>query len=74
MLRELAAWREAMAMERNIPRNGIVRDDALSEIAVHRPKDRAQIARVRGMKPHVAKGADGWMMASSISSPAMRMD
>ena len=70
VLRELAAWREETAMERNIPRNWIVRDDALSEIAVHRPKDRAQIARVRGMKPHVAKGADGAAMLASVQRAA----
>jgi len=66
VLRELAAWREETAMERNIPRNWIVRDDALSEIAAHRPEDRSQIARVRGLKPHVAKGADGAAMLSAV--------
>ncbi len=66
VLRELAAWREETAMERNIPRNWVVRDDALSEIAVHRPGTRDKLARVRALKPHVAKSADGAAMLAAV--------
>lgn len=59
VLRELAAWRERTAMERDLPRNWVVRDDALGEIAQHRPKDRKQLARTRGLKEPVARGRDG---------------
>ena len=57
VLRELAAWREETAMARDTPRNWIVRDDALAEIALHRPNDRNQLGRVRTLKPHVAESA-----------------
>ena len=66
VLRELAAWREETAVERNTPRSWVVRDDALSEIAQHCPKDRAQLARVRTLKPHVAKGDDGGAMLAAV--------
>jgi ribonuclease D len=36
--RELAAFRERMAQERNIPRNRILKDDALMELVSTKPK------------------------------------
>lgn len=66
VLRELAAWREESAMRRDIPRGWVLRDDALQEIAVHRPKSVEQLARVRGLKPHVAKGVDGRTILNTI--------
>ncbi|MDP2305596.1 MAG: ribonuclease D [Pseudomonadota bacterium] len=59
VLRELAAWREEAAMERDLPRPWVVHDDALVEIAQHLPEDIEQLARVRTLKPPVARGADG---------------
>jgi ribonuclease D len=66
VLRELAAWREETAMERDLPRSWVVRDEALAEIAVHRPQHPDQLARVRGLKPHVAKGADGSALLAAV--------
>lgn len=40
VLKELAAWREIEARERNVPRQKILKDDALLEIAAHPPQDR----------------------------------
>lgn len=59
VLRELAKWREETAMARDLPRNWVVRDESLAEIAQHFPKDAAALARVRGLKESVAKGAYG---------------
>jgi ribonuclease D len=66
-LRELAEWREETAIQRNLPRNWVVRDEALAEIALHLPKDKAQLARVRGLKPSVAKGGDGQSMLDAVA-------
>lgn len=66
VLRDLAAWREETAVARNQPRNWIVRDDALAEIAVHLPNDKEQLARVRGLKPQVAKGEDGRALLATV--------
>src|SRR5205823_4569882 len=38
VLQELAAWREAAARQRNLPRARIMRDEAVLEIAAHVPK------------------------------------
>lgn len=45
----LAEWREAEALSRNRPRQWILSDATLLEIAVTGPNDRAALARVRGM-------------------------
>ena len=39
VLKEIAAWREREAQKRDIPRNRIMRDDSLLDIAAHAPQD-----------------------------------
>jgi len=65
-LRELAAWREETAMERDLPRSWVLRDDALAEIATHRPTTTAELSRVRGLKPQVANGPDGDALLATV--------
>ncbi len=59
VLREVAAWREGEAQRRDLPRNRIVRDEALLEIAASRPRRVADLARVRALPKAVAEGAFG---------------
>ncbi|MDH5672752.1 MAG: ribonuclease D [Myxococcales bacterium] len=66
ILRELAAWRERAAIERDLPRGWVVRDDALAELAQNPARDRQQLARVRGLKDAVARGADGKALLAAI--------
>jgi ribonuclease D len=48
-LRSLAAWREAEAMDKNIPRGRIMRDETLADIASHPPREQGELAKVRGL-------------------------
>ena len=48
-LRAVAAWREAEAMDKNIPRGRIMRDETLADIASHPPREQADLAKVRGL-------------------------
>ena len=48
-LKALAAWREAEAQDKNIPRGRIVRDETLADLASHPPKTQADLAKVRGL-------------------------
>jgi ribonuclease D len=47
VLRALATWREREAQRRDVPRNRIVRDDLLLEIAANRPTDADELAKLR---------------------------
>lgn len=49
VLRELAAWREDEARERDRPRGHIVPDDALIEVAQRRPRTEADLRNVRAL-------------------------
>ncbi|MEM1300019.1 MAG: ribonuclease D [Pseudomonadota bacterium] len=47
IVRELAAWRERMAQERDVPRGRIIKDDALMEIVAAQPKTPEELGRLR---------------------------
>jgi ribonuclease D len=47
VLIELAAWREQLAQANDVPRNRILRDEALYDIANSAPTDTAQLAHLR---------------------------
>ncbi|MBV6632307.1 MAG: ribonuclease D [Alphaproteobacteria bacterium] len=51
---KLAEWREAEAQRRNLPRNRVIKDDVLLELAAQRPSDQDAIERVRGL------GGNAW--------------
>ncbi len=45
----LARWREEEAQRRDVPRNRIIKDEALLEIITHPPKKPADLDRLRGV-------------------------
>ncbi len=47
VLASLAAWREIEAQRRNVPRQRIVRDEVLLEVAAQAPANAAELARCR---------------------------
>ncbi|MBT5075703.1 MAG: ribonuclease D [Rhodospirillales bacterium] len=49
VLRELAALRERMARERNVPRNRIMRDDMILDIAARAPETADALAQTRSV-------------------------
>jgi ribonuclease D len=51
VLRELARWREETAMRRDIPRNRVVGDDVLVEIALRNPESVSDLAPLRRLHP-----------------------
>lgn len=48
-LQVAAAWRERQAQQRDVPRGRVVKDEALYEIAEHRPKSTADFDRMRAV-------------------------
>ncbi|MBU2982212.1 ribonuclease D [Lentibacter algarum] len=65
IVRELAKFREAYAQERNVPRNRVFKDDALSELASTKPKDINELGRSRLLLRDARKGdiAEGILAA-----------
>ncbi len=49
VLRELAAWREAEARRRNVPRGRVMRDEVLLQLARHPPKSINDLRGLRGV-------------------------
>ncbi len=65
VVRELAKFREITAQTRNIPRNRVIKDDALMELASTRPKSYEDLNRSRLLLREARKGAtaDGILAA-----------
>ena len=66
ILRELAAWREREAQRRDVPRNRVLRDEALVEIAHHTPSNIAELARTRGLGDKTAQGRYGKELIEAV--------
>lgn len=58
-LKEAAAWRERTAQRIDIPRQRLLRDEQLLEIASHAPKTVAELAMTRGLGRGFAEGWQG---------------
>jgi ribonuclease D len=57
VLIELAAWRERAAQAQDVPRNRILRDEALFDIASHAPASPAELAELRTLSEGFARSA-----------------
>jgi ribonuclease D len=56
IVRELAAFRERHARDRNIPRNRVFKDDALVELASTKPKSLSDLGQLRLLLREARKG------------------
>jgi ribonuclease D len=68
VLRALAAWREAAAQQRDLPRQRIVRDEALLEIASHAPRSIDTLARTRSLGKGIAEGRLGKEILDAVAA------
>lgn len=51
ILKEIAAWRERAAQSEDVPRGRILKDNALTEIALHPPKTVDDLRKIRSVHP-----------------------
>src|SRR5690348_11679067 len=65
-LREAAAWRERTAQRIDIPRQRLLRDEQLLEIASHAPKTMEELAMTRGLGRGFAEGWQGREILEAI--------
>jgi ribonuclease D len=66
ILREIAAWRERTAQRIDIPRQRLLRDEQLLEIASHAPKSIEELAMTRGLGRGFAEGWQGRELMEAI--------
>src|SRR5947199_1583103 len=67
VLRAVAAWREAAAQQRDLPRGRIMRDEAVLEIAAHAPKSIESLARTRSLGRGLAEGKLGREILEAVA-------
>ena len=67
VLREVAAWRERLAQERNLPRRRIMTDDALVAIATSRPQTQQELEGVRLVPRGMAGGSRGDQIIQAVN-------
>ena len=56
ILRELAAWREQRAQSKDLPRQTIIKDECLLNIAASCPHSLEELAAIRNMRQDILKG------------------
>ena len=66
VLKELAAWREREAQDRDLPRQRILRDETLTEIAAHHPVDTNELGRTRGIGKGLVEGKMGQAILEAV--------
>ena len=68
VLSQVAAWREREAQNRDLPRNRILRDEALLEIAARTPGTIDDLARTRGLGKRLAEGGMGRGLIAAVEA------
>lgn len=68
VLSQVAAWRESEAQSRDLPRNRILRDESLLEIAARAPTTVGDLARTRGLGRRLAEGGMGQSLIAAVEA------
>lgn len=68
VLKFLAAWRERRAQEKDLPRNWVLRDETLADLAGQMPRNAEQLKKIRGVSADLAEGAIGKMILREIEA------
>ena len=74
VLRAVAAWREREAQRANIPRQRMLKDEALLEIAAIAPDSIDALARARGVSRGFADGRMGASLLAAIAAAKAQPD
>ena len=72
ILMEVAAWREREAQKRDVPRNRIIKDDAIGELAMQAPKDQKALSRLRAVPKGYANSRHGEAIIEAVARGLQR--
>lgn len=67
-LKALAEWREREAQQRDLPRQRLIKDEQLQEIAAHSPSDPETLAHARGISQEMARGKLGQKILAALAA------
>ncbi len=67
VLIEVAAWREREAQKRDIPRQRVLRDDALMEVVQARPQSVETLARLRSISQGLERSRAGQALVAAVA-------
>jgi ribonuclease D len=67
IIQAMAAWREREAMRINIPRQRVIKDEQIPELAALAPSDAEGLTRVRGITRGFAEGKSGTALLGVIA-------
>ena len=73
-LKAAAAWRERQAIEKNIPRRRVLKDDAIYDLAQQKPKDIAALGRLRGIPRGFEKSRSAKDLVESLNAAIANAD
>lgn len=60
--REVAVWREAEAMRRNVPKRWVIGDESIVEVARRAPRSFDELSAIRGVGDKVGRSAAGGLL------------
>jgi len=73
-LKAAAAWRERQAIEKNIPRRRVLKDDALYDLAQQKPKDINALGRLRSIPRGFEKSRNAVDLVESLNAAINNAD
>ncbi len=73
-LKAVTAWREEKAIDRNVPRRRVLKDDALHAIALQRPKTVSALAKVRGVPSGFERSETAKTMITAVNKAIENAD
>jgi ribonuclease D len=68
VLKSIAAWRELEAQRRNIPRNRVLKDEVLADIAVHPPRTMDDLKRIRNLGDDISKSRHAQVLLDAVQA------
>jgi ribonuclease D len=72
VLMEVAGWREREAQERDVPRQRVLKDDALVEIAQQQPKNAEELSRLRALPRGFERSRSGEAIMAAVAAGLAR--
>lgn len=66
VLREIAAWREITAQNRNLPRGRVMQDNVMLGLAASAPQSLLEMSKMRGLSNSLLEGKEGKVILALI--------